>query len=465
MPHSYSLHVKKWMLEETKPARGFAKKQEVSFMPYDVIIGRNVPDKMKFGKRGLVYIGKSYVTMGNYTSLSNPMYLDIARSHVVLIAGKRGSGKSYTIGTIAEALSKLKVEEASNIAPLIFDTMGIFWTMKFKNQKDKDILGEWGLVPENVPVKVYAPFGYFQTYKEKGIAVDAEFSIKISELEADDWISLFELSFTDSIAVLIEMVISSLKKKGSFNFRDIKKEINLAGNFTQDVKNAASALFDAADTWKVFSEEKGTEIKELITAGETTVIDLSMYLSTGSFNVKGLIIGLVSKKLFMERMEARKNEEIQAVQHGIDQTYSAIRDMPLVWIFIDEAHEFLPRTGKTPATDALVQLLREGRQPGVSLVLATQQPGKIHTDAMTQSDVVISHRVTSAPDVEALNQIMQSYLYEGIKQKMDALPREKGSAIVLDDNSERIYPMRVRPRFTWHGGEAPTAVKALEDEG
>ena len=41
---------------------------------------------------------------------------------------------------------------------------------------------------------------------------------------------------------------------------------------------------------------------------------------------------------------------------------------------------------------------------------------------------------------------------------MDDLPSLKGSAIILDDNSERIYPMRIRPRFTWHGGEAPTAI-------
>ena len=79
---------------------------------------------------------------------------------------------------------------------------------------------------------------------------------------------------------------------------------------------------------------------------------------------------------------------------------------------------------------------------------------------MTQSDIVISHRVTSKQDIEALNQIMQTYLLESIKKSMDNLPSLKGSAIVLDDNSERIYPIRVRPRFTWHGGEAPTAVKA-----
>ena len=78
---------------------------------------------------------------------------------------------------------------------------------------------------------------------------------------------------------------------------------------------------------------------------------------------------------------------------------------------------------------------------------------------MTQSDIVIAHRVTSQPDLEALNLIMQSYLLDDIKSYMNNLPDLKGSAIILDDNSERIYPMRVRPRFTWHGGEAPTAVK------
>jgi len=433
-------------------------------MPFDVVVGRNEGDKKLFGDRGLAFIGKTFVTMGNYTSLSNPIYMDVARSHVVLISGKRGSGKSYTIGTMAESLSDLGAEESGNIASLIFDTMGIFWTMKYKNAKDGDLLDEWGLEAKNVSVRVFAPFGYYQEYRDKGIEVDAEFAIKISELAPTDWVTLFELKFTDAIAVLIESVVSELQEsKDSFGFKDIYGLIERAENVSQEVKNSAMALFDAAKTWRVFDEEKGTDVKDLVSAGETTVIDLSMYASLGSFNVRALIIGLVSKKIFNERMEARKDEEIQAVQHGIDyMRYQVRREMPLVWIFIDEAHEFLPREGKTPATDALVQLLREGRQPGISMVMATQQPGKIHTDAMTQSDIVISHRVTAKLDVEALNDITQSYLYSSISDKLNGLPRLKGSAIILDDNSERIYPMRVRPRFTWHGGEAPTSISKSE---
>ena len=97
------------------------------------------------------------------------------------------------------------------------------------------------------------------------------------------------------------------------------------------------------------------------------------------------------------------------------------------------------------------------------MVLATQQPGVIHRDVMTQSDIIISHRLTNKKDLQALNEMMQTYLLEGITKSMNQLPDLKGSAVVLDDNSERLYPMRIRPRFTWHGGEAPSALKASDE--
>src|SRR3990167_8926944 len=140
-------------------------------MAYDIVIGRTDSDKDKFGDRGLVMIGKGYVKMGNYTSLSNKIWLDIARSHVILVAGKRGSGKSYTLGTIAEELSNLPKETSQNIASLIFDTMGIYWTMKFQNEKDKNLLQEWKLKPKNLPVKIFVPLGKYESYIEKGIPI------------------------------------------------------------------------------------------------------------------------------------------------------------------------------------------------------------------------------------------------------------------------------------------------------
>lgn len=429
-------------------------------MPYDIIIGRDEADKKRFGKKGLIYIGKGYVKMGQYTSLSNHIYMDVARSHVVLVSGKRGSGKSYSLGVIAEELSILPPEEKSNIAGLIFDTMGIFWTMKFENEKEKELLNDWQLKPGKTPVRVFIPFGYYDSYIERGIPIDEKFSISPNELEAEDWIVAFNLELTHPIAVLIEKTIAYLKsEKENFSIKDIIKKIEEEHSSNLEIRNSAASLFEAADSWKVFSEQE-TKISQLIKAGETSILDLSMYSSTSAFNVRALVISLISKKLFEERMLSRKSEEVQAVQHGIDYlSFKQKREMPLVWIFIDEVHEFLPYEGKTPASDALIQLLREGRQPGISLVMATQQPGFLARDAITQADIIISHRVTALPDIRALNEIMQSYLLESINRYMDDLPSLKGSAIILDDNSERIYPCRIRPKFTWHGGEAPTSIK------
>tara|TARA_Y100000310_G_scaffold157991_1_gene157450 strand:+ start:16574 stop:17884 length:1311 start_codon:yes stop_codon:yes gene_type:complete len=431
-------------------------------MPYNIIVGRNEHDKKILGDRGLISIGKGYVKMGQYTSLSNNILMDVARSHVVLVSGKRGTGKSHSLGVIAEELSNLPKETSQNIASLIFDTMGIYWTMKFKNEKDKELLRDWKLNPKNLPVKIFVPFGHYDSYLEKGIPVDKKFALDITEMNSDDWIITFGLDITNPIAVLIERTITKLKESGNFNINDVLSNLENDQKTSQEIKNAAIGLFEAANTWGIFARNnrEATQVSDLISAGITSILDLSVYNSVGSFNIRALVISLVSKKIFNQRMEARKKEEIKSVSSGLNFLSSVEKkEYPLVWMFIDEAHEFLKLNEKTIATDALVQLLREGRQPGISLVLATQQPGQIHKDVMTQSDLVISHRVTSASDLEALNQIMQSYLLSSIKQYMDDLPSIKGSAIILDDNSERIYPMKIRPRFTWHGGEAPTAVK------
>jgi len=302
--------------------------------------------------------------------------MDIARSHVVLIAGKRGSGKSYTLGAIAEELSNLKDEASKNVASLIFDTMGIFWTMKYKNEKDTQLLKDWDLKSKELPAKVFIPFGKEKEYKAASIPFDKTFAIMPSELEAEDWITFFELSMTSLEGVLLERSITKLKHSNEiFQISHMQKVIKEDDKSSKDTKEIVSALLSAAESWGVFARtEKGTEISDLVTPGTTTILDISVYSSISAFNIRALVISLVSRKLFTTRMAARKKEELEALQRGQEYlSYKSERKEPLVWIFIDEAHEFLPRDGKTPATDALVQLLREGRQPGISIVLATQQ--------------------------------------------------------------------------------------------
>lgn len=428
---------------------------------YDIIIGRSEEDKEKFGIDGSIFLGKHYVKMAQTSSLSNKIYLDVVRSHVVFVSGKRGGGKSYTLGVIAEDIALLPKEVSNNLSVVMFDTMGIFWTMKFPNQKDIELLDEWGLKPQALDVQIFTPVGYFKEYKEKGIPTDFPFSIKPSELDASDWCMTFEISLNDPLGVLIERIINKLKKeKKDFSMDDIINEIRKDDKSEKDIKDAAENRFNAAETWGVFSE-KGTPIKDLIIPAKITILDLSCYATqSGGWKIKALVIGLVSQKLFVERMTARKLEEYETVHEAQDifTIKGRTRRMPLIWLIIDEAHEFLPLEGATTATFPLVTILREGRQPGISLVLASQQPGKIHTDVMTQADVVISHRITAKLDVDALSALMQSYMRENLSEQLENLPRVKGSALIFDDVNEKMYPIRVRPRLTWHGGEAPAAI-------
>ena len=428
-------------------------------MAHNIVVGRVAKDKKKFGEKATIFLGRHYVKMEQTISLSSNIFMDVARTHVVLIDGKRGSGKSYTLGVIAEEMTNLPEEVSENLAILIFDTMGIFWTMKHPNQREEALLAGWNLKPEKLKnIDVYVPEGYFKEYKEKGILADYPLSIKTSELDAGDWASVFGVDLMDPIGVAVEKGISLLEdSKKDYGILDIINVINSDKTIEKNVKDAAINRFLAAETWGLFS-------KDVVSGGRVGIVDISAYSHmAGSWGIKNLVVGLISKKLLNERIIARKIEELKEIEagssfFGFEKNIEGQNRMPLVWILIDEAHEFLPRTGKTGATDALVQLLREGRQPGISLVLATQQPGEIHKDVITQSDIVISHRITAKKDIDALNNMMQTYVSADIQKHINDLPRMKGSALILDDNSERVYPMNVRPRVTWHGGESPIAI-------
>lgn len=429
-------------------------------MTFEIIIGREDKDKKEIGNKATIFLGKHYVQMGNVVSLSNKVLLDVSKPHVILVSGKRGQGKSWSLGVMAEEMSNLPEEISKNLSIIIFDTMGIFWTSKYENTQDEQLLKKWELKPNKLNVTIFTPQGFYKEYKENNIPVDKQFTITTSDLEVSEWCNIFEVSLISEIGILIDKVISNLKKQ-DFNFAidDIIEEAKKQKDFNKDVINAVESRFNSAKSFGVFSD-KGISLDQLTMPGKVSIIDLSCYTNfTGSWNVKGLVIGIISRKLLIERINRRKMEEVNLIASSQLFSKPNQNEMPLVWLLIDEASEYLPKKGKSAASDALIQILREGRQPGISLVLATQQPGEIHTDVLTQSDIVISHRVTAKRDIEALNSIMQSYLYADILKYLNKLPNMKGSAIVLDDNSERIYPIQVRPRFSWHGGSSPTAIK------
>lgn len=434
---------------------------------YDIVLGRTSGDLKKFGKKGTVFIGKQYVQMGQTSSLSNPIYMDVARAHAMLICGKRGGGKSYTMGSIAEGLADMDTDIAKNLSFILLDTMGVYWSMKYPNSKEEDLLAKWGLEGKGLNVVIYVPGGFYQQYKEDGIPVDFPFYIRPNDLTIEDWMNAFKLKTDDDVGVAVQRVLGkAFALNKNFSVDDIIRLAEDDDKIDAKSKLAVINRFDNCKSWGIFST-KASKIRDIVHGGKVVVMDLSPYVAMpGGWAVKALVLGIIAKKIFVERMLVRKREELFDIVNKtqVVKKDEVQDDMPMPWLIVDECHEFLPETGETPATKALMTILREGRQPGVSLIMATQQPGKIHTDAITQSDIVLSHRITASYDLASLDKIFLSYDSKGSKNLFNTMPKTKGCAIIMDDKNERLHTMQVKPRFTWHGGEDPNAIRDIEDE-
>ncbi|MBI4173297.1 MAG: hypothetical protein HY519_01110 [Candidatus Aenigmarchaeota archaeon] len=362
---------------------------------------------------------------------------------------------SYTGAVIAEEIALLPKEVKQNLSVLMIDTMGIYWSMKNPNDRDASLLKEWDMAPKAMAVKLFVPKGYIGEYKEAGVRVDAPFTLPCGEITSMDWILTFGFSLLDPHGIAIDRAVKTARERfdAAYAIDEIIAAVEADPRTEKAVKDAVVNRFLTAKDWGIF-EKQGTSIYAMLAPGAVSVIDVSHYMRVSAgWSVRSMVVGLLARRIFQERLMARKTEEFEAM------TGEKRKSIPMVWLIMDEAHQFLPSQGETAASEPLHTLIKEGREPGISLALITQRPNKLHEDALAQSDLIISHRLTSRSDIEALRSIMQTYVLDDVQQLINSLPRSKGAAIVLDDNSERLYAIQVRPRLSWHAGGSPVAIK------
>lgn len=356
---------------------------------------------------------------------------------------------SYSLGTMIEELQAVDIK--NNLSTIVVDPMGIYWSMTRPNDRGTSMLENWGMKPEGFDAKVYIPEGQTKHFNEEGMQYDDTFTLNPADFTAQEWAMALNIEMDSDRGILLERAINKLKDNlgRDYNLDDIIKAADKF-DFEKETVRGLENRLTAAKDWGIFGEESSLE--KFTTRGELSVIDVSVFgeMSSG-WSVRSLVVGLLAKRILRRRMTARRVEEIEEMEN------IAENEMPIVWMFIDEAHEFLPADGKTPASDPLLRWVKIGREPGVSLVMATQQPAKLHSNALSQCDMVLSHRLTAKQDIEALGEIMQTYMRHDIKHYIDALPDRTGTGLILDDNSERIYPVQMRPRKSWHAGGTPDA--------
>jgi hypothetical protein len=416
---------------------------------YETIVGRTKEDLEKFGPKTAGYVGKHIVGTGEDAHLTTKVKLDLLRPHIVLITGKRGTGKSYDAGVIVEEISLLPEDFRKKLAVVMVDTMGIFWSLKKPNEHQINLLKDWDLKPKSFEnIKVYVPFKQLEEFKKAGVPVDAGISIAPYEFTSEDWRLAFNLSATEPSGISLEKNVNELLQAGEkFALEDLIIKIRDDEETSSEVRDALENMLTVANQWGVFGTED-TDIEKTIQPGQVTVVDVSRLRATEAWSVRNFLVAILARKIYQARIISRKEEEVAKLTGEKPK-----KEFPMVWLIIDEAHNFIPSDAETVSSEPLKTIAKQGREPGISLVVLTQMPNKIHQDILSQCDLVFSHRLTSRDDIQALHSIYQTYMSEEIEKMINKLPRGwAGAALILDDNLEKVFTVQVRPRKSHHAG-------------
>ena len=371
-------------------------------------------------------------------------YIRATGSRAVFICGKRGSGKSYTLGVIVEELFS---QERGKAVLLIADPMGIYHTMALANENQWDEVRQAGLLTQPFPVRLIVPgdplarFGDAEVLNQLRInnVEVASLWINAHDLSADAWCELFNLGINEPMGIAMWRAVEELHDTGDpFTITDLVERLRKDKRAKETTIEALENRLTVARKWGVFSEEP-MRLTDMFSMEHINVLDLSV-LDAGTKGLRNLALDVVARRLFMERTRMRRREEF-----GLETR------LPRVWMAIDEAHQFVPQGRASLCKEMLVRWVKEGRQPGLSLIVATQQPSAIDAELLSQCDLIVAHKITTWNDIHALDRLSATYMQGDLKGYIRELDR-RGEALLVDDETEEVSTIRVRPRLSAHGG-------------
>jgi len=376
----------------------------------------------------------------------NQVFLETSGSRAVLVCGKRGSGKSYTLGVLVEELVSVG---GSDVIPIIIDPMGVYHTMKQPNLMQQDDLFQWGLSARDYPVRLLAPGNPLKLYdadileilKQRGIEV-VHLRLNPGDLSPDGWCDFFGADVNKPLGIALFRATHKLENRDKpYSIGNIISQIEDDDRAGDPTKEALLNRLEATRSWQLFAETGYTPIQDLFKPNAVNVVDLSR-LEPGARGRRNLTVSIIARNLFRARSDARLREE-----------FGLATPMPRVWMLLDEAHQFAPNNGNTIAKAQLIRWAKEGRQPGLSLVVASQQPSAIDKEVLSQCDIILSHKMTTREDVNALNGLSQDYMGGELRTFVKKLKRT-GEAVLVDDEAESVHTLRIRPRRSQHGGSS-----------
>ncbi len=431
-------------------------------MDTGVIVGRSESLHKQYGKIGLGLIGAVCETSDDIllSLLGMPVRLDLVSPHVMLVAGKRGSGKSYTLGIIAEELALAMERREIEVAVIIVDTVDVFRQMIEPADAERDdLLLKWGLKSKGFPATIYIPQRTYDSIPEdiRQKAQLAPLVISPAQLSDSDWSYVLEREGKLSTAQsnMLRDVLEYLRKERIEDGRVIPAQYDFSIDdmikciythpLIQELYKPATQMalvhrLKNAQKLGVFAPH-GTSAQALAVAGHITIVDMAP-LGSDAETVLAVLTNIIARQVLSYRMAWRKDGS------------TAVEELPPTWLIVDEAHTLVPTSGSTPAKNALIGYAKLGRRFGCSLVLCTQQPSAVADEAISQADIVISHALVHDGDIRALQQRAPKLMPEQFKDKAFISGLPPGSALLFDQSTEnkRSFLIQVRPRRSKHGG-------------
>lgn len=429
--------------------------------------------------------GRNALRLGSLAELSKAstpsVWMSTEKEHTAAILGKRGSGKSFTLGVIAEGLclsgpAEHTVLSSKPRAAILFDPLDLYWTTRFPvtdsdNPEAKKLLklakaekldglkfnvSAW--VPGQANRRPTDP-EWFRTL-----------TLAPSALSIDEWEALLEVSvLSDPIGQALIDCIETARTfpNQPFGMADIIRAVDtpqIQQTFHAETLRALRQRLAALNRSGLFSPD-GTPIRDLITAGNLSVILLSRLPSSYRAAVVAVIVRMImdvrSSVAFAEKRAALDPTLVAADKTRIGEALT--QGIPKTTILLDEAQIFLAPDSPKSIRQAFIRLVKEGRNFGLSAVIATQQPSAIDQRILSQIETLISHQLVTESDIRAVRDNLKSEMPSGMRYGASEYDvagvlraLEPGQALISSADSNfsprRCFIARIRPRATIHGG-------------
>lgn len=417
-------------------------------------------------ENNLAYLGKIVESCSGKNFLGSDAWLDLSFPHVIYITGTRGSGKSFDLGILIEGLSKLRdvspVQHGVDPAcTILIDTQSQFWSLAYppsenipEHKRQLSELAKWELSPTAIEnIRLFIPHG-----TERVTGTETEFRLRPNQLTLEDWCTLVGQEIYSAQGHILGVTMEAI---GSTNFsiQDIIDFIADDTNWSNVPEQSRQSLLYKLDNYRrsgLFGPD-GFDVDELLVPGQCNVFMLRDLANQD----KSLVTAIIARQLFLRLGKSNQKRRASAY-FGSDEGDAKLPSK--VWLLIDEAHVVAPSNSPSPARGALVEYVKRGRDSGLSLVLATQQPSAVDDQILSQVNLSFSHRLTFGQDISSAEARIPTKTISSAKMGASDVKGfgdvlrllGPGQAFVGDSHSSRVVLVQMRPRVTAHGGYSPT---------